>query len=443
MSATSQRRPAAKPALRPASLALRGRVIAGVALGALLIGGAGGWAATAQLAGAVVAQGVVAVDQEVKAVQHRDGGIIRSIAVREGDAVTEGQVLISLDDAATRAELSIIRSQLMELSIRRARLQAERDGEPSFALPAGIDAAHATAAAVMTGETRLFDGQHTSRESRKQQIELTIRQIGEEIGGLRAQRDSKSEEIGLVEVEYGRIGQLLASGLTDRGRIHGIERDLARLRGELGEIDAGIARAETRIGELRLQVIAIDDDSRTEAQRELREVETRIAELVERETATADLLLRTDIRAPIAGVVNEVNIHTLGGVVSPAEVLVTIVPNDAELAVAVQVLPAMIDQVNEGQTARMRFTAFNQRITPEILGDVRRVGAATTRDPATGQPFYLAEIALKPEELAKLPDERLLPGMPVEVYIQTETRTALSYFARPITDQFSRAFRER
>lgn len=431
------------PAARLSSFGLAGRILSGAALGVLLIGGAGGWAATAQLSGAVVAQGAVAVNQEVKAVQHRDGGIVSHINVWEGDPVVEGEVLISLDDATTRAELAIVRSQIMELTIRRARLRAERDGEAAVALPPGLDTSNTAVAAVLEGEMRLFEGQRMSRESRKQQIELSIRQTGNEISGLQAQRQSKSEEIALVETESERIEQLLAGGLTERSRIHEIGRDLARLRGELGEVDAGIARAEGRISELRLQVIAIDDDSRTEAQRELRDVEARLAELVERESATKDRLLRTEIRAPISGVVNEVNVHTIGGVVTPAEVLVTIVPRDAELAVEVQVPPVMIDQVSAGQKARMRFTAFNQGTTPEITGEVRHVAAATIRDQATGQPFYLVEIAMTPEELARLPTSRLLPGMPVEVYIQTETRTALSYFMKPITDQFSRAFRER
>lgn len=416
------------------------RVVVGAALAVLLLVGAGGWAASAQIRGAVIAPGSVKVDQNLKSIQHRDGGIISEIRIKEGDFVRAGEVLLRLDDTQTKAELSIVRSKLVQLSIRRARLLAERDGLAVIEFPLELDAdAHATA---ITGEKRLFDGRRTSRQSQKQQLELSIEQIGEEIKGLEAQRRSKDDEIRLVEKEYEAFKSLLDKGLVGRSRVSPIARDRAQLRGERGEIHAAIARARTRISEIRLQIIAIDENARTEAQQELSVLEAEFSELRDRRIAIEDRLARTDIRAPISGTVNELNIHTIGGVITPAEELVTIVPEGAKLKVEVKLAPVSIDQLWVGQPVRLRFTAFNQRTTPELKGEIAYVSPATTRDDVTGEIFYLADIDVSAEELEKLGDIALLPGMPVEAFITTEERTALTYFIKPITDQFSRAFRE-
>ena len=418
------------------------RVVAGMVLSALLVLGLGGWAATAQLAGAVIASGSISVDRKLKAVQHRDGGIIGEIAVREGDVVKAGQVMFRLEDAQTRAELSIVRTQLAELTARRARLIAERDDLVAIEYPETIADQGPAAQVAVSGEDRLFAGNRMHRESQKQQMQLQVEQIGEEIRGLEAQRDSKIQEIALVEGQYVKVKGLAQKGLIEAPRVYTIERELAKLLGEKGEIDAGIARARTRVSEIGVQVLAVDENARTEAQRELSLVETRLSELMERRAATEDRLARTDIRAPISGIINELNVHTIGGVITPAEVLATIVPEDAKLKVEAKVPPVSIDQVAPGQPARLRFSTFNQRTTPELKGRVARVSPATTRDQATGEVHYVADVEVPPEELVKLGNKTLIPGMPVEVFITTEDRTALSYMAKPLTDQFSRAFRE-
>lgn len=425
------------------SFRLGSRVMAGFTLMFLLVGGVGGWAATAHLTGAVIAQGVVAVDQNLKRIQHRDGGIISEIAIREGDDVREGQVLLRLEDAQTKAELSIVRSQLTELSARRARLLAERDGLAAIEFPARLDRGDADVADILQGESRLFEGNSLHRKSQKQQLELGIVQIGDEIKGLESQRVSKNDEMRLIEVEYEKIKRLTQQKLIETSRLYSTGRDRARLLGERGEIDAAIARAKSRIGEVRLQIIAIDENGRTEAQRELSLVETRMSELQDRFTAIEDRLTRTNIRAPISGTVNELNIHTIGGVITPAEVLATLVPHDAELKVEVKLAPVSIDQVRVGQPARLRFSAFNQRTTPELLGTVSYVAAATTRDNATGEMYYLGAVDVSLKELDKLGTQKLMPGMPVEVFVSTDERTAISYLTKPFTDQLSRAFRER
>lgn len=420
-----------------------GRVFMGAAFGVLLVAGVGGWAAHAPLSGAVIAQGSVTVDRNLKSLQHRDGGIVSKIDVREGDVVQAGDVLLTLDDLQTRAELSIVRAQLVELKARKARLMAEREGRGAIEFPPDLDLAQFDIAFIANGESRLFAGNLAHRESQKQQLELGIAQIGEELNGLDAQKRSKVEEIALVFSEDAKVKGLAEKGLIEGPRVYTVSRERARLVGEGGEIDASIARAKAKISEVRLQIIAIDENARTEAQRELSLIETKMSELNDRRIAIEDRLLRTEIRAPIAGTVHELNIHTIGGVITPAEVLVTLVPENARLKIESRIPPASIDQVAVGQAARLRFSAFNQRTTPELNGHVVHVTPATSRDNKTGEAFYLANIEIAAEELAKLGDNQLVPGMPVEVFIQTEQRTALSYLVKPLTDQFEKAFRER
>lgn len=421
---------------------VRGRVVVGVSLAFLLVGGVGGWAATAQLTGAIVSQGTVVVDQNLKSLQHRDGGIVSEISVREGDRVEEGQIIIRLEDAQTRAELAIVRTQIVELSTKRSRLLAERDGLPEIEF-AKLDLSDPDTKLVVNGETRLFSGNRNHRESQKQQLNLSISQIDEEIRGLKAQQSSKSGELELVRTEYVKIKGLADKGLIEGSRVYTMERDLTRLMGEEGEIAAAIARANARQSELRLQIIAIDENARTDAQRELSLVETRLSELSERFTAIADRLSRTDIKAPISGFVNELNVHTIGGVITPAEILATIVPEDAKLKIETRLAPHTIDQIGVGRPARLRFTAFNQRITPELKANVTYVSPATSRDTATGEIYYLGEMAIDAGEMAKLGTASLLPGMPVEVYVTTDERSPLSYLVRPITDQLNKAMLER
>lgn len=418
------------------------RVLAGTALALVLIAVCGGWAATAQLSGAVIASGSIVVEDRLKTVQHRDGGIIGEIAVREGDVVREGQVLLRLDDAQTRAELSIVEAQLVELSARRARLRAERDGLDAVAMPAELAAEADVVQPILAGEIHLFEGNLRHRKSQKEQLGLGIDQLGEEIRGLEAQRTAKLREIELVRQELEKVTSLADKGLIESNRVYAIERELTRLLGEQGEVEAGIARAKARISEIRIQILAVDEAARTEAQRELSIVEPKITELAERRTAIEDRLSRTDIRSPLAGTVNELTVYTVGGVITPAETLVTLVPADARLTIEAKLAPTDIDQVHLGQPARLRFSAFNQRTTPELLGTVSYVSPATAVDKATGLPHYLAHIEVADTELARLGDNHLLPGMPLEVFISTDERAVLSYLVRPLTDQFAKAFRE-
>jgi HlyD family secretion protein len=414
------------------------RVLLGLLLSVLLVAGFGGWAATANLNGAVIASGAVKVDRNVKAVQHRDGGIIKDIKVREGDIVSKGEVLIVLEDVQTRAELSIVEAQVADLTGRRARLHAERDGHDHIVFPEGYS--KGKAADLGAGHARLFAGNLAHRKSQIEQLEFQITQLGEEIKGLEAQFKGKVGEIRLVEIEYSKLKPLFDRGLIENSRIYSMERERARMTGERGGIEASMARAKARISEIKLQVIAIEQNGRTEAQRELGDVDTKLSEAHDRRIAIEDRLSRTEIRSPIDGTVNELSVHTIGGVITPAERLITLVPHGAELKVEARIAPADIDQVSIGQPARLKFSTFNQSITPEFKGVVSHVSPATARDASTNQTYYIAEIEIS-DDLSKL-GRKLKPGMLVDIFITTEIRTAMSYLVKPLTDKFSRAFRE-
>jgi HlyD family type I secretion membrane fusion protein len=421
------------------------RVLGGLALVVLLVVGCGGWAALAKLEGAVVASGIVKVDQNLKEIQHRDGGIVKTLAVRQGDRVREGQVLATLDEVQIKAELLIVRSQLAEAWGRRARLIAERDNLPTIEFPAAITQVSSSAESVVNGESRLFAGNKRARDSQKEQLELSVAQTGEEIKGMEARLAAKEEEIKLVGAERKKLDLLFERKIVEYTRVYSAHRDWARILGEQGEISASIARAKVRASEIRVQIIAVDQNASTEAQRDLRTVDARISELSERKLAIEDRLSRTEIRAPVSGYVNELFVFTVGGVITPAAKIATVVPENAELKFEIKISPADIDQVREGQPARVRLTAFNRNTTPELKAKVAMVSPASARDPATGQEYYIAYVNLLPTEdaLVQLNGMKLVPGMPAEVFVSTQERTAASYLVKPFTDQMNRAFRER
>lgn len=421
---------------------LGGRVLFGMVLAAGLLGGVGSWAVTARLSGAVIATGSVQVDENLKEVQHRDGGIVADILVKKGDMVTAGQPMFRLDDAQSRAELSILRAQLDEAEARRARLVADRDGLPEIAFPARMQADTASFSDILGGEMRLHAGNLANRKNNREQLELGVLQIEEEIAALNAQRDALVEELALVEATQKRVKDLEAKRLIETARVDEVAREITQLRGRLGEIDANIARSRSRISEVRMRILAIDEVARTEAQKELVVVDSRIQELSDRLTAVEDRLQRTEIKAPIAGRINEMSVYTVGGVITPAEVLATIVPESADLSIEVQLPTTAIDQIYLGQIARVRFSAFNHRTTPELQATVSYISPATSSAAPDQPPSYTGKVMLLEGEMEKLAGLDLLPGMPVEVYLTTQEQTALAYFVRPLVDQYERALRE-
>jgi HlyD family secretion protein len=421
---------------------LGGRVLFGAVLAVGLLGGVGSWAVTARLSGAVIATGTVQVDENLKEVQHRDGGIIAEILVRKGDTVAAGQTLFRLDDAQSRAELSILQAQIDEAEARRARLVADRDGLAEISFPDRLQPDDAAFADLLTGEARLHAGNLANRSNNRQQLEQGIVQIDEEISALDAQKAALLEELALVEATRKRIRDLDQKRLIETARVEEVAREITQLRGRLGELDANIARSRSRISEVRMRVLAIDEVARTEAQKELVVVDSRIQELSDRITAVEDRLQRTDIKAPIAGRINELSVYTVGGVITPAEVLATIVPEGADLSIEVQLPTTAIDQIHLGQVARVRFSAFNHRTTPELQAKVSYISPATSTGSPDMPPYYLGNVELVDGELEKLAGLELMPGMPVEVYLTTQEQTALAYFVRPLVDQYERALRE-
>jgi HlyD family secretion protein len=294
----------------------------------------------------------------------------------------------------------------------------------------------------MDGERRLFQARRKQREAQKAQLRSRIGQLGREIEGLKAQQAAKGDELALIDIESSRVQHLHDQDLVPETRLLAIRRDRTRIAGEHGTLTAQIARAEGQISEIGLQILNVDQTVQSEAQGELRDIESRIAELMERRIAAEDQLKRVDIKAPIDGIVHELAIYTVGGVISPAETLMLIVPSGDQLTVEVRLSQTDIDQVAIGQPTRLRFAAFNHRTTPELTGTVSRIAADLSRDAQSGQTFYVARVRVDDHALEKLEGLKLMPGMPVEAFIETDERTVLSYIVKPFSDQLMRAMRE-
>lgn len=423
---------------------IRRHLMVGVAACIILVAGAGGLAAMTKISGAVIAAGTLVVDSSVKRVQHLTGGVVSEIDVRDGAAVKANQVLIKLDATKIRANLAIVSKGLDEFYTRLARLQAERDGADTITFPADIAARKAdpTVAGLLAGEQSLFEARKEARKNQKAQLQERITQLGSEVTGLEQQQAAKRKEIDLIAVELEGARKLWKSRYTSIDRLTALERDAARLEGENGTLTAAIAQSKGRTAEIKLQIIQIDQDLRTEVAKELREIQARVSEFVERKVAAEDDLKRVDIRSPQDGVVHQLAVHTVGGVVSPGQPIMLIVPVSDALTVEAHVAPQDIDQLSAGQEAVLRLSAFNMQTTPEIKGKLLSVSADLTVDERTGYGYYKARVALPPEELTKLRGLALAPGMPVETFFPTQERTVLSYFVKPLTDQLNRAFRE-
>jgi HlyD family secretion protein len=431
---------------RQASLSrsMRQHLLAGAAVVVLLVGGVGGWAATTEISGAVAAPGVVVVDGNAKKVEHPSGGVIAGLYVREGQRVAAGEVVIRLDATVTRANLAAVSKKRDQLRARQARLQAERDDLPAVAAPPELVAqlTPEDAKALMASERRLFAARRTSREGQKARLREQVGQLREQIVGLDAQQQAKGDEIALIAEELEGQNALFKKGLTTLYRLNSLKRQSARLRGERGQLVAGIASARGRIAEIELQLLQVDQTMRTEVATELRDIENQLAELAEQEIAARDQLQRIDIKAPISGAVHQLAVHTVGGVVKAGETLMQIVPQGGELTVEVRIEPKDIDQLAIGQEATLSLAAFNRNTTPELRGKLIRVSADIQVEETSGLAFYVAAIAIPPAELARISDLALVPGMPVEAFIRTSERRVLSYLVKPIKDHAAHVFRE-
>ena len=423
---------------------VRRLLASGLIVSGLLVGGVGGWAAATTLAGAVIAGGTAVVESNVKKVQHPTGGVVGEIGVREGQKVRAGEVVMRLDATQARASLAIFSRRVVEFTARRARLEAERDDLADIAFPDWLTA-RADApeiAAALHSERSLFAARRTARLGRQAQLRERITQSRHEIDGLKAQEEAYARGLAVLEREIADLKPLLAKGIVNVQRLNSLETQAATFGGERGEKIAYQAQAAGRIAEAELQILQIDQDLRTEVGGELRDVDAQLGEAVERKIAAEDQLRRIDLVAPQDGVVHELAVHTVGGVIAPGDTIMSIVPVADRLTIEARIAPQDIDQVRIGQPALLRLSAFNSHTTPEISGQVTQVAADHTQDPRTGLSHYLVRVALAPGALDRIAPHALVPGMPVEVFITTGERTALSYLTKPLYDQINRAFRE-
>jgi HlyD family secretion protein len=371
--------------------------------------------------------GVVVADSNVKKVQHPTGGIVGELNVKNGYLVNAGDILIRLNETQTRANLAVITKSLDELYARRARLEAEKDGADSITFPDELLSREKTdpvVAHLVEGERKLFALRLGARVGQKKQLGERISQLREEVGGLVEQVEAKGREIAFIQEELKGVMELWEKNLIPITRLTALKRDAARLEGERGQLVAYKASTAGKIAETELQIIQVDEDARSKVAEELSDVRAKISELSEREISAEYELDHIDIRAPQTGRVHQLEVHTVGGVIKPGETIMLIVPENDALSVEAKVSPADIDQISIGQAAAVRFSAFNQRTTPEVVGTVKLISADLTEDQRSGAVYYLVRVIVPPEEIARLKGLKLLPGMPAEVFIQTGSRTS-------------------
>jgi HlyD family secretion protein len=428
-----------------ARFSIKRHLLVGLSVVILLAGGLGGWASTAQISGALIAPGSIVVESNVKKVQHPTGGVVGEVRAHDGDLVKAGDVVVRLDDTVTKASLAIVTKNLDGLWARAARLEAEQRGLDKITFPPMLTdrASDPEVKAVMASEAKLFEVRVNGRTGQKAQLRERIVQLNEEIAGLTAQEKAKDQEIELVQKELAGVSDLYDKHLVQISRLTTLQRDAARLSGERAQYIASRAQAKGKITETELQIIQVDKDVVSDVSKDLRETNDKIGEFVERKVTAEDQLRRVDIRAPQDGMVLQSTVHTVGGVVTAGDTLMLIVPQADDLQVEAKVAPQDIDKLQIGQKTLLRLSAFNQRTTPELNGVVTRVSPDTTTDQRTGQSTYTIRVSMPPEEIARLGDVKLIPGMPVEAFVQTGDRTLLSYLIKPLNDQLMRAFREK
>ncbi len=422
-----------------------GRHMTAVTLLALaLVGGIGGWAATTELSSAVVATGTVIVDSNVKKIQHLTGGIVGEVAVKEGDRVEAGQILIKLDGTTVQANLSIVQNTLAQLYARRARLLAEQIAADTFSIPEKLGelTTGASAATLEESERKLFVSRKNALLGMKSQLASRKSQLADENKGQTVQLAAIEDALKLINEELVGLDKLYAQGLVSMQRLTELKRNRAQLEGERGARIAARAQAAGKASEIDLQILQLDEDRRTEIAKELTDIEGKIAEYEDRRIAALDQLKRLDIRAPLSGRVYQLAVHTVNGVINPGEALMLVVPEADHLTIEAKIATHDIDQITLGQSVDVRFSAFNQRTTPIVQGEVATIAPDLITDQRTGLSYYSLRIRPKPESLAQLKGLTLYPGMPAEVFIKIADRTVISYLAKPLTEQIQHTFRE-
>jgi HlyD family secretion protein len=428
------------------SWSVRKPMIVGVLGLLLLVGGFGTWAVMTQISGAVIAGGQIEVDQNRQIVQHPDGGVVEAILVEEGNTVVAGEVLLRLDPTELQSELSIVESQLFELIARRGRLEAERDERDTIIFDPLLSETSADRPAVkdlMDGQQRLFEARRASISQAIEQLDKQQDQIADQITGITAQQRSMDTQLALIERELVDQQSLFDRGLAQVSRVLSLQREAARMSGTVGELAANEAQARGRITEIDIEILNLQSQRREEAITQLRDIQSRELELRERRRALLERMSRLDVKAPLSGIVYDLRVFARRSVIRPADPVLYIIPQDRPLVINARVEPIDIDKLTIGQEVTLRFSALDQRKTPELTGTVKLISADAFQDENTRQSYYRAEIVLSEGEQARLPQgTTLLPGMPVEAFIRTEDRTPIAYLVKPLTDYFTKAFRE-
>ncbi|MBT6343902.1 MAG: HlyD family type I secretion periplasmic adaptor subunit [Tateyamaria sp.] len=421
-----------------------GPILIGVIALFILVGVLGVWSVQARISGAVIASGMIQVESKRQVLEHLQGGVVEDLLVKDGDIVSAGDVVLRFDDKKLQSELAIIEGQLFELLARKSRLQAERDGLSILPAPEFLLAEAAKDLAVQAlidGQQRLFEARADTLTQSSEQIGEQIKQSINQITGAKAQLSALQTQNVLINSELEAAESLFEKGLSPASRVSELKREQARLAGEIGKLTASVAQLRGKIAALKIEQIALTTRLREEAISSLRDLQFQEVDLVQRRLSTLETLSRTELRAPVSGVIYDSQVFALQSVISPAEPIMYIIPQDQPMIVSARVEPIDIDQTYIGQNASLRFAAFDQRMTPEVLGQVTKISADVLTDQTSGIAYYEIEIIPKEGEMHKLNGQILLPGMPVEAFIKTEDRSPLNYLAKPLTDYFTRAFR--
>lgn len=415
-----------------------------IGLTVAVVGGLGLWASLTEIAGAVVASGTVVVEGGTKRVQHQEGGIVAEILVQNDQLVQEGQLLLRLDGTSVEASLAVIVAQLDDMLARRARLVAEGSNAATMQQPSAPGWQPGPEfATVYAEQQRLKQSRALSLEGQQAGLEEQGEQLTQQIAGLKAQRDALSTQLGVLEAEWRGLDELLDDGLTSVGRTNANKTQRAGIEGEIGRIDTDVAAARASIAERQIASAQLGDAFQAQVLEELQQVNVGIAELLQQKIAAQDRLQRLELRAPQPGMIHELKVQTVGGVVSAGETLMLIVPDNPGIVVDARVSPMDVDKVAERQEVVLQLSSLDTRTVPELTAFVRAISPATSVDPTTGASFYTVRIGVEDAQLARLPEgTRLVPGMPAEAFIETGNRTVLSYLMKPLLDQVMHTFRE-
>jgi len=423
---------------------VRKHLFIGIATLVVLVGGFGTWSLLAQITGAIITTGQIEVDRNRQVVQHPDGGVITEILVDEGDSVDAGDLLIRLDPTTLRSELAIVEGQLFEIVARRARLEAERDDADTLTFsPILQETDTPEVRSLIAGQERLFRARLETSKSAAEQLTQQSAAIARQIEGITAQQEALATQRTLIAQELADQQSLLDRGLAQAGRVLGLQREAASLLGTFGELTAQRAQSAERMTEIDIQILGLSSSRREDAITQLRDLQFNELELTERRRTLQRQLDRLDIRAPVSGVVYGMQFFTPQSVIQRADPVLFLIPQDRPLVIATQVDVIDVDQIFVGQDVTLRFSAFDQRRTPELAGTVTLVSADAFQNEASGQSFYRAEVQLNDGEIDRLPtDLTLIPGMPVEAFVRTADRSPMDYLIKPLADYFTKAFRE-